>query len=135
LAGAVAAVRDRYRAQRVAGVVLLSDGGDTGQVNGSGGSGGTGRPTGEGGPAVFTVGIGSPDGPRDREVVGVTAGDPRLDQASVDLHVTAISSGFGRTPFQLRVLANGQPFETRRVVPPADGSPIEELFTVSPNPT
>src|SRR5439155_7337773 len=34
LAGAVAAVRERYRGQRVAGIVLLSDGGDTG----SGGS-------------------------------------------------------------------------------------------------
>ena len=57
---------------------------------------------------MFAIGIGSPDGPRDREVLGMTAGDPRLDQASVDLHVTAVSTGFGRAPFQLRVLANGQ---------------------------
>ena len=41
-----------------------------------------------------------------------TAGDPRLDQASVDLHVSAVSSGFGRAPFQLRVLANGQLLDT-----------------------
>src|SRR4051794_38515528 len=31
LAGAVAAIRDRYRGRRVPGIVLLSDGGDTGQ--------------------------------------------------------------------------------------------------------
>ncbi len=52
----------------------------------------------------------------------------------MDLHVTAVSTGFGRTPFELRVLANGQVIDTRRVVPPADGSPIDEMFTVSPNP-
>jgi len=141
LAGAIAAVRERYRGQRIAGVVLLSDGADTGDSGGSTGSRGSGgsrrsdRAIGEGGPPVFAVGIGSPDGPRDREVIGVTAGDPRLDQASVDLHVTAISTGFGRTPFTLRVLGNGQLLDSRRVVPAADGSPIDEVFTVSPDHT
>ena len=83
---------------------------------------------------MFAVGLGSPDRFRDREVTALTAGDQRLDQASVDLHVSAVSSGFGRAPFQLRVLANGRELETRRVVPPADGAPIEEVFTVSPDP-
>lgn len=128
LTGAIAAIRERYRGQRVAGIVLLSDGGDTGS-GGSGGAGGSDT----GGPPVFAIGIGSPDGPRDREVLGLAAGDPKLDQASVDLHVTAVSSGFGRAPFTLRVLANGQPLDSRRVVPQADGSPIEEVFTVSPD--
>jgi hypothetical protein len=128
LTGAIAAIRERYRGQRVAGIVLLSDGGDTGPGR-SGGSGGSDT----GGPPVFAIGIGSPDGPRDREVLGLAAGDPRLDQASVDLHVTAVSSGFGRAPFTLRVLANGQPLDSRRIVPQADGSPIEEVFTVSPD--
>ena len=125
-------MRERYRGQRVAGIVVLSDGGDTGGQAGRR----AGRPgrAGAGGPPVFAVGIGSPDGPRDREVLGITAGDPRLDQASVDLHVTAVSTGFGRAPFTLRVLANGQLLDTRRVVPPADGSPIDEVFTVSPDP-
>jgi len=136
LSGAIAAIRERYRGQRVAGVVLLSDGGDTG-AGGAGVSGAAGRAAAAGGdvggPPVFAVGIGSPDGPRDREVLGLATGDPRLDQASVDLHVTAISSGFGRAPFTLRVLANGQPLTTRRIVPQADGSPIEEVFTVSPD--
>jgi hypothetical protein len=47
--------------------------------------------------------------------------------------VSAVSSGFGRTPFPLRVLANGRLVETRRVVPTADGSPIDEVFTVAPD--
>ena len=139
LSGALAAVRERYRGQRVAGIVVISDGADTesgrsgglGRSGRSGGSGGSGE---AGGPPVFTVGVGSPDGPRDREVLGITAGDPRLDHASVDLHVTAVSRGFGRAPFALRVLANGQLLETRRLVPAADGSPIEQILTVSPDP-
>jgi uncharacterized membrane protein len=138
LTGALAAIRERYRGQRVAGIVVLSDGGDTGSGAAAGDSGrreppGSGQ-DGTGGPAVFTIGIGSPNGLIDREVVSITAGDPRLDQASVDLHVTCVSSGFGRAPFPLRVLANGRLLETRRVVPPADGSPIDETFTVSPDP-
>lgn len=134
LSGALAAVRERYRGQRVAGIVVVSDGGDTGAGR-AGGPGGLGVAGGEAkGPPVFAVGIGSPDGPRDREVLGITAGDPRLDHSTVDLHVTAVSRGFGRTPFSLRVLANGQVLDTRRLVPPEDGSPIDQVFTVSPDP-
>jgi uncharacterized membrane protein len=133
LSGALASVRERYRGQRVAGIVVISDGGDTGagQTGGAGHAGGAGD---TGGPPVFAVGVGSPDGPRDREVLGLTAGDPRLDHSTVDLHVTAVSSGFGRAPFSLRVRANGQVLDTRRLVPSADGSPIDQVFTVSPDP-
>src|SRR5262249_37696752 len=112
LSGALAAIRDRYRGQRVAGVLLLSDGGDTGPAGSGGSAGGD-----AGGLPVFAVGIGSPDGPRDREVLGLATGDPKLDQASVDLHVTTVSTGFGRAPFALRILANGQLLDTRRIVP------------------
>jgi uncharacterized membrane protein len=125
LAAALERIRDRYRGQRVAGIVLLSDGGDTGT---------TPTELASQGPPVYAVGIGAADGLHDREVLGVTAGDPKLDHASVDLRVTAISSGFGREPFQLRLLANGRSVETRRIVPPADGSPIDAVFTASPDP-
>jgi uncharacterized membrane protein len=133
LGGALAAIRDRYRGQRVAGIVLLSDGGDTTGIVDRAEGRGQGA-AGIDGPPVIAVGLGSPDGARDREVLGITAGEPRLDHASVDLHVTVVSTGFGRTPFPLRVLANGQLLDTRRLVPQADGSPIDALFTVSPNP-
>src|SRR5262245_28985456 len=133
LSGALAAVRERYRGQRVGAVIVVSDGGDTGagRAGEAGRAGGGGH---GGGPPVYAIGVGSPDGPRDREVRDLVAGDPRLDQAKVDLHVTAISAGFGRTPFSLRLLANGQVLETRRIVPSADGSHIDELFSVSPDP-
>ncbi len=127
LTGAVAAVRDRYRGRPIAGIVVLSDGGNTGEAIQGALAGGRVGP-------VFAVGIGSADGLPDREVLGLAAGDPRLDQASVDLHVSAVSHGFGREPFQLRVLANGRLLDSRRVVPRADGSPADEVFTVSPDP-
>ena len=95
------------------------------------------RPDGDGAASpwpVFAIGVGSASGsarsgsPRDR------GGDQRLEDASVDLQVSAVSSGFGRDPFQVRVLAGGKLLESRRVVPSADGSPIEQRFTVFPDP-
>ena len=126
LSGALDQVRERYRGRRVSGIVVLSDGGDT-----------SGQPAADSnrpGPPVFTVGIGSPEGIADREILGMTAGDPRLDQSSIDLHVSAISSGYGRSPFPLRLLANGRLIESRTVAPAGDGSPIDEVFTVAPDP-
>ena len=110
---------------------MLSDGGDTSRAGGAGQAGSAG---GEGGPPVFAVGIGSPDGPRDREVLGITAGDPHLDQASrrsprdggqLRLRPHAVSAARARQ----RPIARHA-----RIVPPADGSPIDEVFTVSPDP-
>ena len=51
LTGALAAVRERYRGQRVAGIVVVSDGGDTGQQPPVGAD--------AGGAPVFAVGLGS----------------------------------------------------------------------------
>lgn len=125
LAGAIAAVKDRYRGQRVAGIVLISDGGATG---------GTGEASLTPGAGIFAVGIGSPEGVPDREVLGITAGDPKLDQASIDLHVSAVAHGLGRDGFVVKLLANGQLVDSRSVVPAADGSPVDVMFTASPDP-
>ncbi len=124
LSGAIASVRERFRGQRVAAVVLVSDGADTG------------------GPAarrtqsvpVFAVGVGAPAGLRDREVVSVAAGDPRLTDASVDLDVSASSSGFGRAPYEIRLHANGSQIAVRRVTPAGDVSSDHVRFTVVPDP-
>lgn len=124
LAGAVAAVRDRYRGQRIAAIVVVSDGGETRAAAAPGG----------GGPPVFAVGVGSTEGGQDLEVTGISAGDPRLDQTSVDLRVSAVSRGFGRASLDLRVLANGRLVESRTIAPAADGAPVDETFTVSPDP-
>ncbi|MGE0460353.1 MAG: glutamine amidotransferase [Vicinamibacterales bacterium] len=126
LSGAIEGVAERYRTERLAGIVVVSDGGDT-----------SGRPPDPGRlPAarVFPVGVGSPVPPRDREVLNVTAGEPVLPEASIDLSVSAVSHGYGVEPIELRVSANGRPVEVRRARPTSDGAPVHELFTVSPAP-
>ena len=68
LARALDDVRERYRAQPVAGLVLVSDGGDTsGLVDDVVAAGRL--------PAVYPIGVGSADAGVDREVLSVTAAD------------------------------------------------------------
>jgi len=130
LAGALAQVRDRFEGQQIAGLVLLSDGADTGPRDSF-------RVVKQNDRAipVFAVGIGAASGLRDREVLSITAGEQRLADASVDVRVSASSAGFGRAPYELRLLANGAVVETRRVTPAADGSPSYVTFTVFPDPS
>lgn len=140
LSGAIEAIKARYRGRPIAGVVLVSDGADTelaradGNPLGDQRSAGDGRDAGRAQLSIFPIGIGTSTGVPDREVVGVSAGDARLDAATVDLRVTAVSRGFGREPFQLRVLADGRVIDTRTLTPAADGSPVDAEFTVLPNP-
>ena len=42
-------------------------------------------------------------------------------------------AGFGKAPFTVRLLANGQTIDSHKVVPLSSGSPVNETFTVSPN--
>lgn len=125
LSGALAALGERYRGQRLAGVVVISDGGDTAPLEA--GTRAVDAP-------VFTVGVGSPTIARDREILNLTAGEPILSGSSVDLSVSVTSTGFGTTPMELRLTANGRPLETRHVTPGGDGMPVHEVFTVSPLP-
>jgi uncharacterized membrane protein len=111
---------------RIAGVIVLSDGGDTSPQEA--------RVTPALDAPVFTIGIGDPSPPRDRELVNLTAGEPLLPGASIDVSVSATSNGFGREPIELRVSANGRPLEVRRVTPSAEGAPVHAVFTVSPDP-
>lgn len=127
LSGAMTDVAERYRQQRIAGVIVLSDGGDTAAAEAPAARTLTAP--------VLTVGIGSPDAARDREIVNLTAGEALLPGASIDLSVSATSAGFGTEPIELRVSANGRPLEVRRVTPSADGAPVHTVFTVSPEPT
>ena len=57
----------------------------------------------------MTVGIGNAGAPRDREVVNLTAGEPLLPGASIDVSVSAASTGFGTEPVELRVSATAAP--------------------------
>jgi len=126
LSGAIADLAERHRNDRLAGVVVLSDGGDTAPME-SGEGGAIDAP-------IFTVGIGNASAPRDREVVNLTAGEPLLPGASIDVSVSATSTGFGTEPVELRVSANGRPVEVRRLTPSTDGAPVHAVFTVSPQP-
>ena len=123
LTGALHAVAERYRGRPVAGVVLITDGGDT-----------TSSSSGEDAPElrVFPIGIGSSSVAHDREVLSVTAAEGVLDDSRTELAVSAVSHGRGREPFDLRLLENGRPIEVRRVTPAADGSPVHERFQVTP---
>jgi uncharacterized membrane protein len=123
LNGAVAAVRDRFRGRRIAGVVLISDGDDTGQR----------RAADAHAVPVFAVGVGSTTGGRDREVTSIAAGEQRLTDASVDIDVAATSAGFGRAPYDVTLFANGTLSATKRVTPSADASPDRVRFTVIPD--
>ncbi len=123
VAGALAGVRERYRGRAVAGVILLSDGGDTS---------GAGEGVAEDGPPVYAIGVGSPVAGRDREILGVTTAETILDDSRVDLAVSAVSHGLSNTPIELRLLENGRPIDVRRVTPAAEGAPVREVFQVSP---
>jgi uncharacterized membrane protein len=126
LSGALADLAERHKTNRVASVIVLSDGGDTAPQEANAGRS-LHAP-------VITVGIGNTSLAKDREVANLTAGEPLLPGASIDLSVSATSAGFGTEPVELRVSANGRPVDTRRVTPSADGAPVHAVFTVSPEP-
>ncbi|MBI4266146.1 MAG: hypothetical protein HY657_17360 [Acidobacteria bacterium] len=124
LSGALRQLRERSRGRRLAAVVLVSDGGDTG-------GGDVSAEMDDGVVPVFTVGVGSPRARADFEVIDVSAGEPALTDSTIDLGVAAVSRG-AALPFDLRLLENGRPIDVRRVTPQADGSPVRMSFTVSP---
>ena len=125
LGAALQAVRDRFRGRTVAGVVLVSDGGDNGDVDAAAAA--------SAGAPVYAIGIGPRTSPRDREVTSVTAAESVLSDAVVDVAVSAVSHGYGRSPVELRLLENGRAINVRRVTPAADGVPVSATFRVSPN--
>jgi hypothetical protein len=125
LVDAVREARKRFEGRTVAGMIVISDGGDTSVADPA--------DLGGAGPPVFAIGVGAPRVSRDREVLSVTAGEAPLAGSVVDLNVSAVGRGFAGSPLEIHVLANGRPIEVRRVTPPADGSPIHEVFQVSPD--
>jgi uncharacterized membrane protein len=124
LSGALRAIRSRHRERSFAGVVVISDGGDTGSQDAS-------AAVDDGVVPVFTIGVGMPQVVPDLEVLDVSAGTAALADSSVDLTVTAVARG-SQAPFDLRVLANGRPVDVRKVTPSGPGSPVHAVFTVTP---
>ncbi len=128
LSGALNELRSRLGGRSTAGIIVISDGGDTGSQD-------VASNVDPGAPPVFTIGLGSPVVQRDREITGVAIGDAPLGDSVVDLSVTAVGHGLGAAPLELRVSTDGRLAETRRVTPVSEGSPVHEVFTVSPNPS
>jgi uncharacterized membrane protein len=124
LQSAIGAVRERYRGHLVAGIVLLSDGGDT--------SGGGDRAASDAGLAIYPIGIGSPSLSGDREVLSVTAAEAVLDDARLDLAVTAVGREADGTPIELRLLENGRPIDVVRVPSTKAGTAVHHVFRASP---
>jgi uncharacterized membrane protein len=120
LDGAVTTVRERYADAPLAGILLVSDGGET-SPPASDSAAGEAVP-------VYTIGVGSPVAGRDREVRSVTAAPSALDASLVDLTVTLVAHGDRRVP--LRLLQGTRVVDLRDVDVPADGSPVQQAFTV-----
>jgi uncharacterized membrane protein len=124
LSGALRALRDRYRERKVAAVVVMSDGGDTGAQDAA-------AAVDAGGAPIYAVGVGAARVASDLEVLDVSAGEMAVADSSVDISVAAVNRG-GNAPFDVRVLENGRPIDLRRVVPAGDGGPVRAVFTVAP---
>ena len=118
---ALEAVRTRYADRTVAGIVVVSDGGDTGDelIN----------PVGA---PVFTLGVGAPAVSRDREVLDLTAGQAVVAESTVDLGISAVGHGFGVEPFAVRVFEDGVALRELRLTPSADGAVVRAVIPVSP---
>ena len=127
LVGALEALRERYRGRPVAGVVVVSDGGDTSGRDGTSVVGDRTMP-------VFAIGVGALRPSSDREVVNVTAGEASVADSIVDVSASVVSYGFDQTPIEVRLLKDGRLLQVRRLIPPAEGSPVRTVFRVSPNP-
>ena len=127
LAGALDAVAERFGGRRLAGVIVLSDGGDTG-------SGDAARVAARMPVAVQAIGIGDPRPGPDREVAGLAAGDPLAAGSVIDVSATVLVRGLGDAPADVRLLEDGRLLEVRRVTPVRPGTPVVETFRVSPDP-
>ena len=125
LAAALRAVAERYEGRALAGVVVVSDGGDTG------GEGLDRIIDGSLGP-VYAVGLGPAAGFPDLEVAGLTAGAAAVAGSVVDLAAEVVARGGAPGPIQVRLLEGGRLIETRRVAPPPAGTPLRTVFRVAP---
>jgi uncharacterized membrane protein len=116
----------RHASRQPTGVVLVSDGGFVLPESRTPGKGGADPP-------VFTVGVGAAAVERDLEVRELTAGDAPVAGATIDLTATVVSTGYGTSPVELRLSANGRPLDVRRVSPAGNGLPTEVVFAAAPD--
>ena len=126
LAGALEAAAERFAGRPIAGFIVISDGGETGDREAATVARRSATP-------VYAIGVGARRRGRDREVVGVMAGETTAADSVVDVSASLVSYGYGDSPVDLRLLEDGRLLQVRRVTP-RDGAPLREVFRVSPNP-
>src|SRR4051812_14917407 len=124
LPAALAATRDRYRDRNLAGIVLISDGGNLVPLE-------HGVLAPAGGSAVIAVGVGDPDIKYDREVRSVTVGPSAMDASLVDITATIVGHGAGGRS-QVRLLQGNRVLDVRDTMLPVDGAPVQLVFRVQP---
>ena len=133
LAAALDAAAGRLDGRDVAGVVLLTDGVDTGAGDPVAAAARIGAP-------VHLIGVGGTEPGPDLEVAGLTAGEALAAGSLIDLTTTVVAHGVGAgigagaTRGEVRLLEEGRLVETRRVAAAGDGAAVVETFRVSPDP-
>ena len=126
LAAALQSVVERHEGRALAGVVVVSDGGDTGGEGMDQIVGGSLGP-------VYAVGLGPAGDFPDLEVSALTAGEAAVAGSVVDLVAEVVARGGAPAPIPVRLLDGGRLIETRRVAPPAAGTPLQTVFRVAPD--
>ena len=125
LAAGLQAVAERFEGRALAGLVVVSDGGDTG-------GSGLGRVMdGSLGP-LYTVGLGPAGDFPDLEVTALTAGAATVAGSAVELVADVVARGGEPDPIPVRLLEGGRLIEVRRVTPPASAAPLRTVFRVTP---
>ncbi len=127
LAAAIEAIARRHAGRTVAGIVVLSDGGDTGGRD-------LLRVVERVAAPVYTVGIGLGESFPDREVTSLTAGEAAVVESVVELGAEVVLRGSAGDASALRLFEDGRLVEVRRVASPGDGVPARAVFRVSPRP-
>ena len=127
LAAALEDVAARFAGRPVAGVVVVSDGGETGPRSAA-------QLAADSDLRLFTVGVGAPQPGPDREVVALTAGDPPAAESVVDLTAVVASHALGDEAFEVRLSGNGRLLDRRLVTPSGTGAPVRVVFRVRPDP-
>ena len=125
LTGALSAVSDQYRGRSVAGIVIVSDGGDTGSQD-------VRQVLTHGSIPVYPVAVGSARLHHDLEVTDLTVASPTMSSSVVDVEVGVVAYGHGEGPVEVRLTEDGRLLNVRRIRLPGDGVPVLTVFQVSP---
>ena len=125
LAAALGSLAQRYADRALAGIVLVSDGGDTAGAQPDALPGDAVGP-------VYAVGLEPGAGFRDREVTGLTTGAAAVAGSSVTLTAHVAVRGDPADSVPVRLLEGGRLLEVRQVTPAPAGTPLPVEFRVAP---